>query len=100
MFTDTLYIRMFFIQLLSLVSIMAQQPSRTLSAVDAELASICGEASSPYAERLRLIHRLPSEMQEAQETVLVAPTVYGTSIEFARSVVEFSATYHRFPSGG
>ena len=41
-----------------------------------------------------------SRMQEAQETVLVAPTVYGTSIEFARSVVEFSATYHRFPSGG
>ena len=66
MFTDTLYIRMFFIQLLSLVSIMAQQPSRTLSAVDAELACICGENSSPYAERIRLIHSLPSNLAPGQ----------------------------------
>lgn len=45
---------------------MAQQPSRTVSAVDAELASLCGEASSPYAGRGRLIHRLPSNLAPEQ----------------------------------
>ncbi|MBR0457787.1 MAG: hypothetical protein IJJ26_00985 [Victivallales bacterium] len=49
-----------------LVSVFAQQPPRTLSSVDTELAGICGEASTPYAERVRLIHRLPSNLAPEQ----------------------------------
>ena len=45
---------------------MAQQPSRTVSAVDEELASLCGEASSPYAERVRVIYHLPSNLAPEQ----------------------------------
>ena len=46
--------------------IMAQQPLRTLSAVDAELVCICGEAYTPYAERVKLIHSLPSNLAPEQ----------------------------------
>ena len=45
---------------------MAQQLPRTSSSVFKELSSICGEASSPYAERVRLIHRLPSNLAPEQ----------------------------------
>ena len=58
-----------FIQLLLssvLVSVFAQQPPRTMSIVDAELSKICGKASSPYAERVRLIHTLPSNLAQEQ----------------------------------
>ena len=44
----------------------AQQPPRTQSTVESELASICGETFSPYAERVRLIHRLPSNLAPEQ----------------------------------
>lgn len=50
----------------ALTSVLAQQPLRTLSTIDAELVCICGEASSPYAERVRLIHRLPSNLTTEQ----------------------------------
>ena len=50
----------------ALTSVLAQQPLRTLSTIDAELVCICGEASSPYAERIRLIHRLPSNLTPEQ----------------------------------
>ena len=50
----------------ALTSVLAQQPLRTLSTIDAELVCICGEASSPYAERVRLIHRLPSNLTPEQ----------------------------------
>ena len=44
----------------------AQMP-RTLSSIDAELSAICsGDASSPYTERVRLIHRLPSNLAPEQ----------------------------------
>ncbi len=46
--------------------VAAQQLPRTLYSVDTELASICGENSSPYAERVRLIHRLPSNLAPEQ----------------------------------
>ena len=49
-----------------LVSVFAQQPPRTQSTVESELASICGETFSPYAERVRLIHRLPSNLTPEQ----------------------------------
>ena len=48
------------------VPIMAQKPTRTLSCVNTQLSAICGEASSPYAERVRLIHRLPSNLAPEQ----------------------------------
>ncbi len=47
-------------------SLMSQQLPRSLSSIDTELSSICGEASSPYAERVRLIHRLPSNLAPEQ----------------------------------
>ena len=50
----------------ALTSVLAQQPVRIQTTVDSELASICGEASSPYAERVRLIHRLPSNLAPEQ----------------------------------
>ena len=50
----------------ALTSVLAQQPLRTLSTIDAELVCICGEASLPYAERVRLIHRLPSNLTPEQ----------------------------------
>ena len=50
----------------STIVIMAQQLPRTSSSVFKELSSICGEASSPYAERVRLIHRLPSNLAPEQ----------------------------------
>ena len=50
----------------ALTSILAQQSLRTLSTIDAEFVCICGEASSPYAERVRLIHRLPSNLTPEQ----------------------------------
>lgn len=50
----------------ALTSVLAQQPVRIQTTVDSELASICGEASSPYAERLRLIHRLPPDLSPGQ----------------------------------
>ena len=50
----------------ALASVFAQQPPRTLASVDAELAGICGEASLPYAERVGLIHRLPSNLAPEQ----------------------------------
>lgn len=46
--------------------IMAHPLIRTLTAVNAEVACISGEASSPYAERVRLIHRLPSNLAPEQ----------------------------------
>ena len=46
--------------------IAAQQPPCTMSSIDTELAGICGEESSPYAERVRLIHRLPSNLAPEQ----------------------------------
>ena len=49
-----------------LVSVYAQQPPRTLSSVEVELTVICGEVSSPYAERVGLIHRLPSNLASEQ----------------------------------
>ena len=49
-----------------LINIMAQQPLRTLSTIDTELACICGETTSPYAERVRLIHALPSNLAPEQ----------------------------------
>ena len=65
----TLFFTLVEIQLaLLLISpIMAQDKSpRTLSKVDAELVCICGETFSPYAERVRLIHRLPSNLAPEQ----------------------------------
>lgn len=50
----------------ALTSVLAQQPLRTLSTIDAELVCICGEASLPYAERVRLIHRFPSNLTPEQ----------------------------------
>lgn len=48
------------------MAVMAQQAPRTLTFVDAEISTICGEKSSPYAERVRLIHRLPSNLTPEQ----------------------------------
>ena len=48
------------------MAVMAQQAPRTLTFVDAEISTICGENSSPYAERVRLIHRLPSNLTPEQ----------------------------------
>ncbi len=64
--TDNPYIRQFFALLLTMVSIMAQPLPRTSSSVDSEIAGICGEASSPYAERVSLIHALPSNLAPEQ----------------------------------
>lgn len=50
----------------ALTSVLAQQPLRTLSTIDAELVCICEEASSPYAGRVRLTHRLPSNLTPEQ----------------------------------
>ena len=50
----------------ALTSVLTQQPVRIQTTVDSELACICGEASSPYAERVRLIHRLPSNLAPEQ----------------------------------
>ena len=50
----------------ALTSVLTQQPVRIQTTVDSELACICGEASSPYAERVRLIHRLPSILAPEQ----------------------------------
>lgn len=50
--------------LLSLVS-PAQSP-RILSSVNAEIACICGEIPASYAERVRLIHRLPANLTPEQ----------------------------------
>ena len=50
----------------ALTSVLAQRPLRTLSTIDAEIVCICGEASLPYAERVRLIHRLPSNLTPEQ----------------------------------
>lgn len=50
----------------ALTSVLAQQPLRTLSTIDAEIVCICGEASLPYAEHVRLIHRLPSNLTPEQ----------------------------------
>ena len=50
----------------TLATVFAQQTPRTLSSADAEIASVCGEDASPYAERLRLIHRLPSDLSPGQ----------------------------------
>ena len=50
----------------ALTSVLAQKPVRIQTTVDLELACICGEASSPYAERIRLIHRLPSNLAPEQ----------------------------------
>ena len=55
-----------FLCLMFSVPIMAQKPTRTLSCVNTQLSAICGEASSPYAERVRLIHRLPSNLAPEQ----------------------------------
>ena len=49
-----------------LISVYAQQIPLSQSTVDAEISSICGEASSPYAERVKLIHRLPSNLASEQ----------------------------------
>ena len=65
----TLFFTLVEIQLAPLLisPIMAQDKSpRTLSKVDAELVCICGETFSPYAERVRLIHRLPSNLAPEQ----------------------------------
>ena len=50
----------------ALTSVLTQQPVRIQTTVDSELACICGEASSPYAERVRLIHHLPSNLAPEQ----------------------------------
>ncbi len=47
-------------------SLMSQQLPRSLSSIDTELSCTFGEASSPYAERVRLIHRLPSNLASEQ----------------------------------
>ena len=52
--------------LVFVMPIIAQQLPRSLSSVDSELASISGEVSSPYTERVRLIHRLPSNLAPEQ----------------------------------
>ena len=49
-----------------LISVYVQQPMRIQFTVDVELASICSDASSPYAERVRLIHHLPSNLASEQ----------------------------------
>ena len=64
--TNTFYKLIPILLLAVLVSVFAQQPVRTETTVDAELASICGENSSPYAERVMLIHRLPSNLAPEQ----------------------------------
>ena len=53
----------------ALTSVLAQQPLRTLSTIDAELVCICGEASLPYAKRVRLIHRLPPTLRRSNWSV-------------------------------
>ena len=50
----------------ALASVFAQQSLRTMSSIDAELSCICGNESSPYTERVRLIHRLPSNLAPEQ----------------------------------
>ena len=50
----------------ALTSVLAQQPVRIQTTVDSELACICGETSSPYAKRVSLIHRLPSNLAPEQ----------------------------------
>ena len=47
-------------------SILISSVIRTKQCTDIEISSICGENSSPYAERLRLIHRLPSDLAPEQ----------------------------------
>ena len=42
--------------------VMAQQVPRTLSFVDAEIFAICGDDPSPYIERIRLLHRISSNL--------------------------------------
>ena len=42
--------------------VMAQQAPRTLSFVDAEISAICGDDPSPYIERIRLLHRISSNL--------------------------------------
>ena len=49
-----------------LISSYAQQIPRTQSTIDAELVCICGDTTSPYAERVKLIHRLPSNLASEQ----------------------------------
>ena len=49
-----------------LISSYAQQIPRTQSTIDAELVCICGDTTSPYAERVGLIHRLPSNLAPEQ----------------------------------
>jgi len=47
-------------------SILISSVIRTKQCTDIEISSICGENSSPYAERVRLIHRLPSNLAPEQ----------------------------------
>lgn len=61
-----LFVSILFLFPVVLASVSAQQPLRTVSSVDGEIASICGEDSSPYAERVRLIHCLPSYLTPEQ----------------------------------
>ena len=42
--------------------VMAQQVPRTLSFVNAEISAICGDDPSPYIERIRLLHRISSNL--------------------------------------
>ena len=46
--------------------VMAQQVPRTLSFVNAEFSAICGDDPSPYIERIRLLHRLSSNLDLEQ----------------------------------
>ena len=54
------------VSMLFIFPIMAQQSIRSQYIIETELTSICGEASSPYADRVRLIHRLPSNLAPEQ----------------------------------
>ena len=54
------------VSMLFIFPIMAQQPIRSMYIIETELAIICGENSKPYTERVRLIHRLPSNLAPEQ----------------------------------
>ena len=51
--------------------VMAQQVPRTLSFVNAEISAICGDDPSPYIERIRLLHRISSNLAWSSWSVAV-----------------------------
>ena len=54
----TLFMKFFDVSMV----VMAQQVPRTLSFVNAEISAICGDDPSPYIERIRLLHRISSNL--------------------------------------